>query len=201
MTNRELDPITLQVISGALDTIAEEMGHVALPHVLLVDHPRIPGPRRRALRYRVQHPVRVGVDPAPHRITAGLPRRRREGGAGELGGRGRRHPQPPLLRFEPLARHRGRHPHLLPRRAGRLLGQHRPPPGHRGRHAGTHHRHPGRLRGGDAVRGDQALRGGPAQRDDVGLHPQQLAGVAATPRRPRRPDRVRAARGCAASSS
>ena len=28
MANRELDPITLQVISGALDTIAEEMGHV-----------------------------------------------------------------------------------------------------------------------------------------------------------------------------
>ena len=28
MSNRELDPITLQVISGALDTIAEEMGHV-----------------------------------------------------------------------------------------------------------------------------------------------------------------------------
>ena len=27
-SNRELDPITLQVISGALDTIAEEMGHV-----------------------------------------------------------------------------------------------------------------------------------------------------------------------------
>ena len=28
MADRELDPITLQVISGALDTIAEEMGHV-----------------------------------------------------------------------------------------------------------------------------------------------------------------------------
>ena len=28
MTNQELDPITLQVISGALDTIAEEMGHI-----------------------------------------------------------------------------------------------------------------------------------------------------------------------------
>ncbi len=28
MTDRDLDPITLQVISGALDTIAEEMGHV-----------------------------------------------------------------------------------------------------------------------------------------------------------------------------
>ena len=28
MAHRELDPITLQVISGALDTIAEEMGHV-----------------------------------------------------------------------------------------------------------------------------------------------------------------------------
>ena len=28
MTEQELDPITLQVISGALDTIAEEMGHV-----------------------------------------------------------------------------------------------------------------------------------------------------------------------------
>ena len=28
MTEEELDPITLQVISGALDTIAEEMGHV-----------------------------------------------------------------------------------------------------------------------------------------------------------------------------
>ena len=28
MASRELDPITLQVISGALDTIAEEMGHV-----------------------------------------------------------------------------------------------------------------------------------------------------------------------------
>ena len=28
MTRQELDPITLQVISGALDTIAEEMGHI-----------------------------------------------------------------------------------------------------------------------------------------------------------------------------
>ena len=28
MTKQELDPITLQVISGALDTIAEEMGHI-----------------------------------------------------------------------------------------------------------------------------------------------------------------------------
>ena len=28
MANQELDPITLQVISGALDTIAEEMGHI-----------------------------------------------------------------------------------------------------------------------------------------------------------------------------
>ena len=28
MATQELDPITLQVISGALDTIAEEMGHI-----------------------------------------------------------------------------------------------------------------------------------------------------------------------------
>ena len=28
MPSDELDPITLQVISGALDTIAEEMGHI-----------------------------------------------------------------------------------------------------------------------------------------------------------------------------
>ena len=28
MSSQELDPITLQVISGALDTIAEEMGHI-----------------------------------------------------------------------------------------------------------------------------------------------------------------------------
>ena len=28
MATDELDPITLQVISGALDTIAEEMGHI-----------------------------------------------------------------------------------------------------------------------------------------------------------------------------
>ena len=28
MAQQELDPITLQVISGALDTIAEEMGHI-----------------------------------------------------------------------------------------------------------------------------------------------------------------------------
>ena len=28
MTRQELDPITLQVINGALDTIAEEMGHI-----------------------------------------------------------------------------------------------------------------------------------------------------------------------------
>ena len=28
MPDQELDPITLQVISGALDTIAEEMGHI-----------------------------------------------------------------------------------------------------------------------------------------------------------------------------
>ena len=28
MAADELDPITLQVISGALDTIAEEMGHI-----------------------------------------------------------------------------------------------------------------------------------------------------------------------------
>ena len=28
MAGKKLDPVTLQVISGALDTIAEEMGHV-----------------------------------------------------------------------------------------------------------------------------------------------------------------------------
>ena len=28
MTTQALDPITLQVISGALNTIAEEMGHI-----------------------------------------------------------------------------------------------------------------------------------------------------------------------------
>ena len=39
MPDQELDPITLQVISGALDTIAEEMGAHSLPHVVLLDHP------------------------------------------------------------------------------------------------------------------------------------------------------------------
>ena len=35
MAGKELDPITLQVISGALETIAEEMGHVLYRMVAL----------------------------------------------------------------------------------------------------------------------------------------------------------------------
>ena len=108
--------------------------------------------------------------------------------------RRRGHPQPPLLRFEPLPGHRHRHPGVPQGRAGGVLRQHRPPPRHRGGDPRAHHRHPGRLRRGDAVRGHQALRGGPAQRGPVGVHPAQQPRRAPAPGRSRRPDRVGPAR-------
>ena len=80
-----------------------------LPDVLLLDHPREPGPRRRPLRHRLQHALRVGVDADAHRLDPGLPARHRGDARGWRVVRGRRRrPQPPLLRVEPHARPRHR---------------------------------------------------------------------------------------------
>ena len=50
-------------------------GPRALPHVVLLDHPRIAGPRRRLVRHRFQHAVRIGIDAAAYRLAARLSRR------------------------------------------------------------------------------------------------------------------------------
>ncbi|EYD74200.1 N-methylhydantoinase B [Rubellimicrobium mesophilum DSM 19309] len=54
-----------------------------LPHVLLLDHPGEPGPRRGALRHCLQHVLRVGIDADAHRLDPKLPARER----GDPGGR------------------------------------------------------------------------------------------------------------------
>ena len=59
---------------------------------------------------------------------------------------------------------------------------------------GPHHRRAGHVRGGDALQRDQALRGGQAQRGDVAVHRRQHAGEEPRNGRPRGADRLRRAR-------
>ena len=79
-------------------------GGRALPDVLLVDHPRVRGPRRRHLRRRGPRALRVGLDADAHRLAALVhprlpaPARRRDRG------RRRDRPQPPVPRRLALAR-------------------------------------------------------------------------------------------------
>ena len=57
----EVDPVTLRVLGGAFHAIAKEMARRPLPDELLVDHPRVGGPRRRHLRRRGPRAVRVAT--------------------------------------------------------------------------------------------------------------------------------------------
>ena len=65
-------PILMRVIGGAFSAIAKEMAGGALPHVLLVDHPRVRGPRRRASSTR-----RATSSPSPTRRRCSWARCRR----------------------------------------------------------------------------------------------------------------------------
>ena len=66
----EVDPITLRVLGGAFHAIAKEMAGVLFRMSLLVDHPRVGGPRRRHLRRRGPRALRVGLDADAHRLAA-----------------------------------------------------------------------------------------------------------------------------------
>ena len=123
----------MRVIGGAFSAIAKEMAGVLYRMSLLVDHPRVRGPRRRHLRRRGQRAGRVGLDADVHGRDAEdrqgrdhAPRRRHP--------RGRRHPpQRPLPRRHALARRRDRGADLLRGRAGRLLRRLGAPARHRRR--------------------------------------------------------------------
>ena len=117
-------------------------GQRALPNELFLDHPREPGSRRRAVRPRLQYAVRIQFHADAYRLAAGLSARHREDGTARGVEAWRlRHPQPPLLRRQPFARHRHRHAGVFRRRAGRFFGQHGAPCRHRRGHARAGDRH------------------------------------------------------------
>ena len=135
-------------------------GRGALPDVLLLDHPRVGGPRRRHLRRRGQRARRVGLDadvhgrdaedrqgrdPAPRRRH---PRRRRDP------------PQRPLPRRDPLAGRGDRDPDLPRGRARRLRGRVRAPARHRRRLPRPRRRPRRQLVGGEHLPRRQARREG-----------------------------------------
>ncbi len=66
----EVDPITLRVLGGAFHAIAKEMAGVLFRMTLLLDHPRVGGPRRRHLRRRGPRALRVRLDADAHRLAA-----------------------------------------------------------------------------------------------------------------------------------
>ena len=141
-------------------------GGRALPHVVLLDHPRVRGPRRRHLRPRREQPGRVGLDADVHGRDA-EDREERDQDPRRRHPRGRRDPpQRPLRRRHALAGRRDRDPDLPRRRARRLLGRlgararHRrrlPRPGDRPRRQLVGGKHlPGRQAAGARASGRRA---------------------------------------------
>ena len=116
----EVDPITLRVLGGAFHAIAKEMAGVLFRMTLLVDHPRVRGPRRRDLRRRGPRALRVGLDADAHRLAALVHPRLPAPPRGRDRGRRRDHPQPPVPRRLAHARHRRRGADLPRGRAARL---------------------------------------------------------------------------------
>ena len=91
-----------------------------LPDVVLVDHPRVRGPRCRDLRRQGPRALRVGLDADAHRLAALVHPRLHAPPRGQGRRGGRDHPQPPVLRGLAHPRHRSRSPDLLGRRAARV---------------------------------------------------------------------------------
>ena len=190
---KPIDPITLQVINGALQTIAEEMGHVLyrMSFSSIIRESQDLGAGLfdtdfNTLCESESTPLHIGSLPG---YLAGIQRDL----AGRRMARGRsRHPQSSLSRLEPFAGHRRRGAGFPRRDAGRILRQHRAPPRYRRGDAGTDHRHSRRLRRGHAVCRHQALRARQAQRGDVELSsaataaPRGSCRTTSTRRSPRR---------------
>ncbi len=116
-------------------------GGRAVPDELLVDHPRVGGPRRGHLRRRGAGAVRVRLDADAHRLAALVHPRLLAPARGRDRGRRRDRPQPPLPRRLALAGRgrggadlRGRRVARLRRRDGARARRRRFLPGHqRGR--------------------------------------------------------------------
>ena len=113
MASTSLDPITLQVISGALQTIAEEMGHILyrMSFSSIIRESQDLGAGLFDTEFNTlceseSTPLHIGSLPGYlEGITKAF--------QGEALERRRRCvAQPPLLRVQPLARHRRRHPDL-----------------------------------------------------------------------------------------
>ncbi len=182
-------PILMRVIGGALRVDREGDGGRPLPHVLLVDHPRVRGPRRRDLRPRRQQPGRVGLDADVHGRDA-EDRQERDQDPRRRHPRGRRDPpQRPVRRRDALARRRDRDPDLLRGRARRVLGRLGPPPRHRRRLPGPGDR-PGRqLVGGKHLPGRQAPGEGRLAGRPLEAHPRERPHSELQQRRHPRDDR------------
>ena len=135
-----------------------------LPDVLLVDHPRVRGPRRGDLRRAGPRAVRVGLDADAHRLAPLVHPRVHAPPRGEARRGGRDHPQPPLLRRLAQPRHRRRGADLLGGRADGLRGRHRPR-ARRGRLVPRDQRgRVRRLRRGEDLRRAALVPGGRAER-------------------------------------
>ena len=126
-------------------------GGRAVPDVLLVDHPRVRGPRRRPVRRPGPRAVRVRLDADAHRLAAVVhprlprpPRRRHRGGR-------RDRPQPSLPRRLAQPRRRGRGADLPRRRAARIRRRHRARARRRRLLPRHQRRRLRRLRGGQAL--------------------------------------------------
>ena len=161
-------PVLMRVIGGAFQSIAKEMGSDPLPHLLLVDHPGVRGPRRRPLRREGNElaesdstPMFMGAMP---KIVKGVIRE-----LGRRDPRRRRHrAQPPLQGRDTHPGHRHRRADLLGRRAGRLLGRVRTPARHRRRLSGDGDRPRRHVGRGPHPRCGQALRARRPQRVSSG---------------------------------
>ena len=154
-------------------------GACPLPHVLLLDHPRIAGSRRRTVRHRFQHAVRVGIDAAAYRLAARLSRRHPRHAAGRRMARRRsssftiipitaraiRRTSPSWCRFSTKAR-------------WSAFGEYRASRRYRRGDAGIDHRHSRRFRRGHAVCRHQALRARANATRRCGI----LSGATAAPR-------------------
>ena len=155
-------------------SIAEQMGNVLYRMSYSSIIREIAGPWRRLFDKRLQHAVRERIDADAYRLAARLSARHREVDPARRLEAGRlRHPQPPLFRRQPFARHRHRDAGLPRGRTGRLLRQHGAPRRHRRGDAGPDHRRARHVCRRHADERPEAIRGGQAQRVAVELHPRQ----------------------------
>ena len=163
-------------------------GGRAVPDVLLVDHPRVRGSRRRDLRRAGPRALRVRLDADAHRLAAVVHPRVHAPPRGE-DRRGRRdHPQPPVLRGLAQPGHRGRGADLPRRRALRVRRRDRARPRRRRLVPRDQRRRLRRVRRGEDLRRAPLVPGRGAERGSRQDDLRQRAHGHDEPRRHERDD-------------